>query len=120
MLVIAATTVAQTPQTPAPAGGGRGQGRGGPPQPPRDPPAEFFSKNEPKGLVLLAWSPHVSRRTAPHRLRGRDGRGLTNRAKPERDPANPRHVLTVRGVEYEWASQPSPTLCHMASLYNAV
>ena len=40
-----------------------GRGRGGPQQPPRDPPPEFFSKNEPKGLVefeLMTW-PEVYR-----------------------------------------------------------
>ena len=63
-VLVTAGTFAQT-QTPpaAPAQGGRGQGRGGPQQPPRDPPAEFFSKNEPKGLVefeLMTW-PEVYR-----------------------------------------------------------
>jgi creatinine amidohydrolase len=46
----------------AAAQGGRGQGRGQQ-QPPRDPPAEFFSKNEPSGLVefeLMTW-PEVYR-----------------------------------------------------------
>src|SRR5262245_53962052 len=64
-LVLVAVTSAQTPQTPqtnAPAGQG-GRGRGGPQPPPRDPPSEFFSKNEPKGLVefeLMTW-PEVYR-----------------------------------------------------------
>ena len=52
----------QTSQaTPAPQGQGRG--RGGPQQPPRDPPPEFFSKKEPKGLVefeMMTW-PEVYR-----------------------------------------------------------
>ena len=64
LAAIGATLAAQTPQTPpqTPAQGGRG-GRGGPQQPPRDPPPEFFSKNEPAGLVefeLMTW-PEVYR-----------------------------------------------------------
>jgi len=51
-----------TPQaTPAPQAQGRG--RGGPQQPPRDPPPEFFSKNAPKGVVefeMMTW-PEVYR-----------------------------------------------------------
>ena len=64
-IVLAAVTLAQTPppsQTPQTPGAQQG-GRGGPQQPPRDPPAEFFSKNEPKGLVefeLMTW-PEVYR-----------------------------------------------------------
>ena len=64
--ILAASAIAQTPQTPpnpqTPAQG-QGRGRGGPQQPPRDPPPEFFSKNEPKGLVefeLMTW-PEVYR-----------------------------------------------------------
>ena len=52
----------QTSQA-APAPQGQGRGRGGPQQPPRDPPPEFFSKNEPKGLVefeMMTW-PEVYR-----------------------------------------------------------
>lgn len=64
MLVLAAAAVAQTTQTPQTATpAGRGQGRGGAQQPPRDPPPEFFSKNEPTGLVefeLMTW-PEVYR-----------------------------------------------------------
>ena len=67
MLAVTASLLAQTPpaqqQTGQPAQGGRGQGRGGPQQPPRDPPPEFFSKNEPKGLVefeMMTW-PEVYR-----------------------------------------------------------
>ena len=69
LLVITASALAQTQTPPAqqqtaqPAQGGRGRGRGGPQQPPRDPPPEFFSKNEPKGLVefeLMTW-PEVYR-----------------------------------------------------------
>lgn len=74
VFVITVVTAARTTQstqssqqtgqaTPTPAAG-RGQGRGGgQQQPPRDPPAEFYSKNEPKGLVefeLMTW-PEVYR-----------------------------------------------------------
>ena len=67
VIVIGATTFAQAPQTPqttttAPAAP-TGRGRGGPQQPPRDPPPEFYSKNEPAGLVefeLMTW-PEVYR-----------------------------------------------------------
>ena len=62
ILMMAASALAQTPQTP-PAGARGGRGGGGPQQPPRDPPPEFFSKNEPKGLVefeLMTW-PEVYR-----------------------------------------------------------
>ncbi len=55
---------AQSAQTQQPAPAAQtGRGRGGPQQPPRDPPPEFFSKNEPKGLVefeLMTW-PEVYR-----------------------------------------------------------
>jgi creatinine amidohydrolase/Fe(II)-dependent formamide hydrolase-like protein len=60
-VAVGATLLAQatqTPQTPP-----QGRGRGGPQQPPRDPPAEFFSKSEPPGLVefeLMTW-PEVYR-----------------------------------------------------------
>ena len=63
LAAIGATLVAQTPQTQAPQTPPQGRGRGGPQQPPRDPPAEFFSKNEPAGLVefeLMTW-PEVYR-----------------------------------------------------------
>ena len=61
--MVAATTIAQTPQNPQTPAQGQGRGRGGPQQPPRDPPPEFFSKNEPAGLVefeLMTW-PEVYR-----------------------------------------------------------
>jgi creatinine amidohydrolase len=63
VIVLAGVTFAQTPQTPQTAAPQTGRGRGGPQQPPRDPPPEFFSKNEPKGLVefeLMTW-PEVYR-----------------------------------------------------------
>ena len=69
MVIVAASAIAQTPQnpqtpqTPQTPAQGQGRGRGGPQQPPRDPPPEFFSKNEPKGLVefeLMTW-PEVYR-----------------------------------------------------------
>ena len=61
-LAVGATLFAQATQTTqtTPA---QGRGRGGPQQPPRDPPAEFFSKSEPPGLVefeLMTW-PEVYR-----------------------------------------------------------
>jgi len=68
VLAVTASLLAQTPpaqqQTGQPAQGGQGRGgRGGQQQPPRDPPPEFFSKNEPKGLVefeMMTW-PEVYR-----------------------------------------------------------
>lgn len=62
VVVLGATFVAQTPQAPQTPPAGRG-GRGGQQGPPRDPPAEFYSKNEPAGLVefeLMTW-PEVYR-----------------------------------------------------------
>ena len=65
-VVVTGSAIAQTPQnpqTPQPPAQGQGRGRGGPQQPPRDPPPEFFSKNEPAGLVefeLMTW-PEVYR-----------------------------------------------------------
>src|SRR5262245_49607975 len=63
-LAIAVSAFAQTPQNPqTPAQAPAGRGRGGPQQPPRDPPPEFFSQNEPAGLVefeLMTW-PEVYR-----------------------------------------------------------
>ena len=61
--VVGVSLMAQTPQTQTPPPTAQGRGRGGPQQPPRDPPAEFFSKHEPKGLVefeLMTW-PEVYR-----------------------------------------------------------
>jgi creatinine amidohydrolase/Fe(II)-dependent formamide hydrolase-like protein len=64
-LAVGATLLAQTTQTTqtSQAPPAQGRGRGGPQQPPRDPPAEFFSKSEPPGLVefeLMTW-PEVYR-----------------------------------------------------------
>lgn len=62
VVVLGATFVAQTPQAPQTPPAGRG-GRAGQQGPPRDPPAEFYSKNEPAGLVefeLMTW-PEVYR-----------------------------------------------------------
>jgi creatinine amidohydrolase len=64
-LVLIVNLSAQQTQTPpaTPAAQGQGRGRGGPQQPPRDPPPEFFSKQEPKGLVefeMMTW-PEVYR-----------------------------------------------------------
>ena len=95
LVAIGATLVAQTPQGQAPqtpAQGGRG-GRGGAQQPPRDPPAEFFSKNEPANLVefeLMTW-PEVYRAihqqgktTALLYFGGTESRGADSRRAADR------------------------------------
>src|SRR5580765_3921598 len=61
-LAVGATLLAQATQT-TQTTPTQGRGRGGPQQPPRDPPAGFFSKSEPPGLVefeLMTW-PEVYR-----------------------------------------------------------
>src|SRR5436190_7652998 len=64
LIVVTGLSAQQTQTSQAtPAPQGQGRGRGGPQQPPRDPPPEFFSKNEPAGLVefeLMTW-PEVYR-----------------------------------------------------------
>jgi creatinine amidohydrolase/Fe(II)-dependent formamide hydrolase-like protein len=93
VLVTLSIALAQTPQTPpqgtapaAPAAGGR-QGRGGPAQPPQDPPASFYSKNEPKDLVefeLMTWPEvyraihHEGKTTALIYFGGTESRGPQN------------------------------------------
>lgn len=64
MFVITASLLAHAAQNAPATQPAAGQGRGASQQlPPRDPPSEFFSKNEPKGLVefeLMTW-PEVYR-----------------------------------------------------------